>query len=60
MDPMTRLLLRLAQWWRHPPSPGRIRLILIVLALCLAVVLVEKFVGWPDWMTAERVPVRRM
>lgn len=59
MDPMTRLLIRLAQWWRHPPSPARVRLILLVLAFSAAIVLVERYVGWPDWMTTERTPIRR-
>lgn len=59
MDPLTRLLIRLAQWFRHPPSPARIKLILAVVAICLILVAIEKFVGWPDWATAERVPIRR-
>lgn len=45
-----RLLLRLALWWRNPPSPGRAKLILAVLALCLLVVLLEHVFGLPDWM----------
>jgi hypothetical protein len=59
MDPMTRLLIRMAQWFRHPPSPSRIRLILLVLALSAAIVLIERYVGWPDWMSTERMPIRR-
>lgn len=59
MDPFTRLLIRLVEWFRNPPSPARIKLILAVVALCLILVAIERFIGWPDWLTAERVPIRR-
>ncbi len=59
MDPMTRLLIRLAQWFRHPPSPTQIKVILATLVICVILVLIEKFVGWPDWATAQRVPILR-
>lgn len=60
MDPLTRLLIRLSQWYRRPPSPRRIAIILVVLAVAAVIVAVERFVGWPDWATTERTPIRRM
>lgn len=44
-------LLRMAVWARRPPSWQRVVLGLIVIGLCLALVAVERFVGWPDWLT---------
>jgi len=43
--------LRMARWVRHPPSAARVRLVLGVIALCLALVAVERFIGWPDALT---------
>jgi hypothetical protein len=59
MDPMTRLLIRMVQWLRHPPPRSRIILILVVVAIAGSIALVERHVGWPDWATTERVPIRR-
>lgn len=46
-------LLRMARWMRHPPSPRRVVLVLSVMAACLALFAVERFVGWPDWLTVN-------
>jgi hypothetical protein len=46
-------LVRMARWARNPPSWGRVKLVLGVVALCLALVLVEKSIGWPDWATVQ-------
>lgn len=32
---------------------------LVALGLALAVVAMERGLGWPDWLRAERVPVLR-
>ncbi len=54
--------LRMARWLRHPPSSGRVKLVLAVIALCLMLFAVEYFIGWPDWLTlngdgrAHRLP----
>lgn len=45
--------LRLARWARHPPSLKKVMLIGAVLALCLLAVGVEKYVGWPEWLTVN-------
>lgn len=51
-----RILPRLAIWIRRPPSPRRMLLIAIVVAAALAIVGIEKYVGWPDALTVERLP----
>jgi hypothetical protein len=60
MDPMTRLLIRLAQWFRNPPPRSRIVLMLVVVAVAIGIALIERRVGWPAWAQSERVPIRRM
>ena len=46
-------LLRAKRWAQNPPSEGRVKLVFGVVALCLVVVGIEYFVGWPDWMTVD-------
>lgn len=41
----------MSRWARRPPSPGRVALVFGVVALCLALFAVERFAGWPDWLT---------
>lgn len=53
-------MLRMAHWWRHPPSPYFVRILVVVVVVVAALVLVERFIGWPDWATTDRVPIRRM
>ncbi|WP_102107172.1 hypothetical protein [Oceaniglobus roseus] len=55
-------LLRAAQWARHPPSPRRVKLVLAVIAICLILLAIEHFVGWPEALSldpARRAPVLR-
>jgi len=47
-------LIRMARWARHPPSPGRVKLVFGVIALCLALYGVEQVWGWPDWLTPNQ------
>jgi hypothetical protein len=51
-----RILPRLALWIRRPPSPRRMAIIAVVVAAALAIVAIEKFVGWPEALTVERMP----
>ncbi|NUB43207.1 hypothetical protein GEU84_002325 [Fertoebacter nigrum] len=46
-------LMRMARWARHPPSWGRVKLVAAVVALCLLLVGIEVFLGWPDWLTTH-------
>lgn len=48
-------LLRMAKWARHPPSEARVKMVLAIVAVCLSVFAVERWVGWPDWMTVDAV-----
>ena len=55
MDPLT-WLLRATRWARHPPSAGRVKLVLAVIALALAIAGVQWAGWWPDWATLEPQP----
>ncbi len=46
-------LMRMAQWARNPPSWGRVKLVLGVVAVCGALVGIETIWGWPDWLTVN-------
>ena len=60
MDPMTRLFIRLVQWYRNPPSRRWLMVAGMAVAASVALVLVERVIGWPDWLYAEPVPIRRI
>lgn len=47
--------MRMARWARRPPSAGRVKLVLAILALCLALAGIEAAGLWPDWATAQRM-----
>ena len=57
---LTRLLFRLAQWQRRPPSRRRVYILLVVLAIAFVLLGIERLFGWPEALTTERVPIRRM
>lgn len=46
-------LLRMARWARKPPSAAHVRLVLGVVAICLALYGIEHFFGWPEFLTLE-------
>jgi hypothetical protein len=46
-------LLRMARWARRPPSESRVKLVIAVIVICLALAGIEHFWGWPDWMTTN-------
>ena len=50
-----RHLMRMARWARNPPSEKRVILVFVVIALCLALVAVEKWIGWPAWPTVNKM-----
>lgn len=47
-------LIRARRWAQHPPSGQQVLVVLGVIGFCLLIVGVEKFVGWPDWLTVNR------
>ncbi len=53
-------LLRMSMWARNPPSKERVMLVLGVIAVCLALYGIERWFGWPDWLTSEMTPRGRI
>ncbi len=49
----SRWLIKMAQWARNPPSTGRVKLVFGVTIICIFLVLTERMVGWPDWLTVN-------
>ncbi|MBV2360673.1 hypothetical protein KUH32_12875 [Thalassococcus sp. CAU 1522] len=47
-------LMRMVRWVRRPPSRQYRNMVAIVLVVCAVLFAVERWVGWPDWATAER------
>ena len=45
--------LRMAKWARRPPSPSRVKLVLGVVAICLALWGIEQIWGWPEALTVN-------
>ena len=46
---------RMAKWARNPPSDKRVKLVLAIIAVCIVVFLIERYVGWPEALTVERL-----
>lgn len=44
-------LLRMKRWVQNPPSMGRVIFVLTVIAICIALVIVERIWGWPEALT---------
>jgi len=47
--------LRMAKWARNPPSEGRVKFVLAIIAVCLVLVGIEFFFGWPEWLRLNSV-----
>jgi hypothetical protein len=54
MNPLQ--LLRMAKWAKHPPSERRVKLVLWVIVICAVLFAIERWVGWPDFLTIEGGP----
>lgn len=50
-----RWFLRMKRLAQNPPSEGRVKLVLGIILLCILLYLVERFIGWPDFLTSEPV-----
>jgi len=61
MDPMVRWAMRIAMWFRRPPSRQQALLMASVVGACLLIVALERWLGWPAWLTLGNSPsvVRR-
>jgi hypothetical protein len=60
MDLFARLLLYMSRWSRERPSRKLVITVCIAVALILVVVAVERSVGWPEFLTVNKLPRRPM
>lgn len=51
-----RILLRLVQWLRNPPSRQFVWILGVAVVASLLVFGLERLFGWPEWLTADRGP----
>ncbi|MEQ3626529.1 MAG: hypothetical protein ABNH26_15025 [Celeribacter sp.] len=53
-------LMRARRWVQNPPPMSRVLLVIAVIGICLALFAVERWIGLPEWMSADprggRVP----
>lgn len=52
--------LRMARWAHRPPSAKRVKFVLGIVAVCLVLFGIERFLGWPDWLTPSVPPRGRI
>lgn len=55
-----RHIVRMSRLARRPPSMTKVKMVAAILAVSLALVAVEKFIGWPDALTVEKPKRIRM
>lgn len=48
--------IRMAKWARRPPSMTQVKIAGTVLAVAVAIVIVDKLGFWPDWARLDRAP----
>ncbi|GGD32179.1 hypothetical protein [Sinisalibacter lacisalsi] len=52
--------LRMSRWARRPPSEKRVKLVLAVIAIALAIWGLERVFGSPEWMRIDSTPKGRI
>lgn len=55
-----RHFLRMTRWARRPPAAWRVKLVVGIFALALLIAGIEKFIGWPEFLTLDPRPPRRL
>jgi hypothetical protein len=51
-------LMRAKRWAQNPPSAGRVKLVLGVVAICVLIAAYEWAFGWPEWLTVNRISAK--
>ncbi|MXP65781.1 hypothetical protein E0493_20735 [Roseomonas sp. M0104] len=60
MDPLLRLGILMWRLVHRPPARPVMVAMLVALLLSVALVLVERFLGWPEALQTHPVPLRRL
>jgi hypothetical protein len=53
-----RWLLMPKRWAQNPSSIGKMKFVVAIVLLCIALYAIERIWGWPDWLTPDRVQRR--
>lgn len=53
-----RNFMRMALWLRRPPSMTRVKMVFGIVLICAAIFAIERYIGWPDALTAEKLRLR--
>lgn len=56
MDLFVRLLVQMAQWSRRRPRRYLVITVCVAAVLIVGIVGIERFIGWPDALTVNRLP----
>ena len=48
-------LMRMKRLIQNPPSPRRIKFMFAIFAICMILVGIEQFIGWPEALTPNRL-----
>jgi hypothetical protein len=56
MDLFVRLLLQMSRWSRRRPSRHLVILVCVMALAILVIVGIERFIGWPEALTVNRLP----
>ncbi|MBT0956952.1 hypothetical protein IV417_06110 [Alphaproteobacteria bacterium KMM 3653] len=46
-------LFRMKRWAQNPPSTSRVIMVLSIVAICLVLFAIERFIGWPEALSPE-------
>lgn len=49
-------LLRMAKWARNPPSMKQVKFMAAIVAIVLAIVIIDMLGLWPEWATLDKRP----
>ena len=53
-----RQMLRMSKWARNPPSARMVMMVAGIVVVALLIVGVEKYLGWPDFLSLDPQPRR--
>ena len=49
-----RMLMRMRMWAQKPKSEKQVKFLLAIIAACLTLYAVERWIGWPEALTTNR------
>ncbi len=49
-------LIRMSQWARHPPPMWKVKLVVAVVLMCVAIFGIEQIWGWPEALRVNKLP----